>query len=36
MTNDAELRKAVDILSNHTMADHRPRRADVRQLADDV
>jgi galactosylceramidase len=33
MTNDIELRKAVAILSNHTMADL-PTPADVRQLAD--
>jgi len=33
MTNDMELRRAVAILSNHTMAD-RPTPADVRQLAD--
>ena len=33
MTNDAELRKAVAIFSNHTMADM-PTPADVRQLAD--
>jgi galactosylceramidase len=33
MTNDLELRKAVAILSNHTMADM-PTPPDVRQLAD--
>jgi galactosylceramidase len=33
MNTDAELRKAVDIFSNHTMADM-PTPADVRQLAD--
>ena len=35
MTNDVELRKAVAILSNHTMADM-PTPPDVRQLADIV
>ena len=33
MNTDVELRKAVDIFSNHTMADM-PTPADVRQLAD--
>ena len=35
MTNDLELRKAVAILSNHTMADM-PTPPDVRQLADQL